>query len=500
MPALRVCLAAAGLLWASAASAQPVAEIFGVAHAAGRYNFTADDYLNEGADRVLALGSRVIKVFVTPDPSSAYPFNSFWDPLPIDAVDAVERVYFQELFAKPFTTFILVFTPALGLNPYLDGMSVNEINAEWDQAYRLTAHLLRTYAGTGKTFILQNWEGDHLLRAGLAREETPDAVRVGGMIDWFNARQAGVEAARRDVGEDGVAVYHAVEVNLVFPAMEGRVTLTNDVVPFTRADLYSYSSWESFSPNQVVRALNYLRSKAPVSAKFGRRNLYVGEFGAGKHHAGNESRQGRVVRRLADAVLGWGARYAVYWQVFCNEAARNYRGRPKPRDLHGFWLIRPDGRESAMWKDFKRRIAQRSHQVALASYSGQYVGPAGDADKTLTAGRWRQGPGSLLTLLDLGGGELASGDEVALLTRRGLYVTARADGGLTAASRELGEAETFRIYQAQGQGAIGPGDAVVLQNAWGRYVGAPLAGSALAAVRFVPGPAETFTLLAAQSN
>lgn len=495
MRALRFSCTAVLLLWVSAASAQPLSQVFGVAHAAGRYNFTAEDFLNEGADRVLALGTRVIKVFVTQDPESSYPFNSEWGPQPIDAADTVERPYFQALFAKPFTTFILVITPALGPNPYLDGMSVNETNAEWDQAYRLTSYLLRTYAGSGKTFILQNWEGDHLLRAGLPAQAVPDAVRVSGMIDWLNTRQAGVEAARNEIGQDGVEVYHAVEVNLVLKAMEGQVTLTNDVVPHTQADLYSYSSWETFNPNKVVRALNYLQRKAPDSRKFGADNIYVGEFGAGKHHAGNEKRQGGVIRKLADAVLGWGARYAVYWQVYCNEAARTYRGRPRPVDLQGFWLIRPDGRETAMWKDFQRRIAQGRHRVVLASSSGQYVGPEGDAEATVSAGRWRQGRGSALTLLDLDGGELVSGDEVAFLTRRGRYLTAEADGRLTAAGREQGDAETFRLYKAQGTGPVGPGDAVLLKNAYGRFVGAKLGASALSADRFVAGAAETFTLL-----
>jgi hypothetical protein len=493
---LRFSLVAA-LAVAAPGSAQPVSEILGVAHAAGRYNFTEEDYLNEGADLLLAMGTRVIKVFVTPDPASAYPFNSDWEPLPLDAADLVSRPYFQELFAKPFSTFILVFTPALGPNPYLDGMDVNEINSEWDQAYRLTAYLLRTYAGSGKRFVLQNWEGDHLLRAGLPPHATPDPVRVAGMIDWLNARQDGVEAARREVGEDGVEVDHAIEANLVLPAMEGKVTLANDVVPHTRADLYSYSSWETFRPTKVLRALNYLRAKAPDSPRFGAENVYVGEFGASKHHAGNEKRQGRLIGQLADAVLGWGARWAVYWQVYCNEADRVYQGRPRPRDLRGFWLIRPDGWETAMWKDFKRRLAQSRHRVALANYAGRYVGPEGDAEQTVSAGRWRQGPGAVLTLLDLDGGDLASGDEVAFLTGGGRYVTAEPDGRLTAASRRASEAATFRLYRASGSGTIRPGDAVHLKTAYGRFVGAPLNRSALQAGRFTPGPAETFTLLPA---
>ncbi len=41
-------------------------DVLGVAHAAGKYNFTDEDFLNEGADRILELGGRVIKIFLVP--------------------------------------------------------------------------------------------------------------------------------------------------------------------------------------------------------------------------------------------------------------------------------------------------------------------------------------------------------------------------------------------------------------------------------------------------
>src|SRR5436305_10605658 len=53
-------LAAALLASALPAAAVDARDVLGVAHAAGRYNFTGEDYLNEGADRVLEVGSRVI--------------------------------------------------------------------------------------------------------------------------------------------------------------------------------------------------------------------------------------------------------------------------------------------------------------------------------------------------------------------------------------------------------------------------------------------------------
>ena len=61
---------------ASSVNAEPTRDVLGVAHTAGRYNFTDKDYLNEGADELLALGTRVIKVWFGADAATYYPFNS----------------------------------------------------------------------------------------------------------------------------------------------------------------------------------------------------------------------------------------------------------------------------------------------------------------------------------------------------------------------------------------------------------------------------------------
>src|ERR1700712_4265263 len=182
-PALRWTLAAALLLPAvSPAGAVDARDVLGVAHAAGRYNFTSEDYLNEGADRVLELGSRVIKIFLVPtNIQELYSFNSDWSPLPLSLVELAQRPYVQELFAKPFSTFILETTPVSGVPQFLDGLTPGEAAAERDQMYQLTKYLLTTYADSGKTFIIQNWEGDHILRQGLAAGADPAPVRTPGM-------------------------------------------------------------------------------------------------------------------------------------------------------------------------------------------------------------------------------------------------------------------------------------------------------------------------------
>ena len=63
--------------------------------------------------------------------------------------------------------------------------------------------------GTGKTFVLQHWEGDWAIRGNYKPEETPTPQAIEGMAAWLNARQDGVDAARKAVEAKNVHVYHA---------------------------------------------------------------------------------------------------------------------------------------------------------------------------------------------------------------------------------------------------------------------------------------------------
>ena len=178
----------------------------------------------------------------------------------------------------------------------------------------------------------------------------PDPVTIKGMIDWLNARQDGVEKARKEVGMKGVTVAHAAEVNLMARAMEGKVTVANDVLPKTHCDLYSYSAWDTQrDPKLFTKALDHLAKKAPDSKLFGSRNVYVGEFGAPENNLGSAEKQLEITKSAVKTALDWGAKYVVYWELYCNEPATEYEGRPKNSDCRGFWLIRPDGTKALVW-------------------------------------------------------------------------------------------------------------------------------------------------------
>lgn len=498
--ALRACALAGAILAAQEASAESVRNVLGSTHAAGKYSFTGEDHLNEGANQLLDLGTRVIKVWLPYDGKNFYPFNASWGSPSKELVETLQHPYYQALFDKPFKVYFLEVVPHLDVW-VVDGMEPEEIQAEREQLYRIAKHLLTTYAGSGKTFVLQNWEGDHMLRAGLSEADTPDPERVEALIAFFNARQEGVDQARNEVGQKGVEVYHAVEVNHLGRAMKGQVTATNNVVPFTRADLYSYSTWDiGFDKKKLVKALDYLAAKAPNSRAFGAKNIYLGEFGVAKDHLKRGQTQRGVIKGLTEAALGWGVRWALYWQLYCNEPARNYRGRPKNRDMRGFWLIKPDGTKAPMWQDFRNFLSASVEQVALRSTTGQYLAPEGETPEEETgeeleiavkADRWTRGPGETFALWDWNGDALEDGDLVSLQAHDGTYLAVEPGQGgrLLAASHEEDEPETFVFKR------LGPAS-MALRTSAGRFLGIDVDGDGgLRALRWEAGPAETFQML-----
>ncbi|MHC4180519.1 MAG: hypothetical protein ACYSWU_23715, partial [Planctomycetota bacterium] len=341
-------------------------------HVSGTYHLTEKDFLAEGADQILALGSRVIKLYLTVpgagNPAErAYPFNSQW-PKAQTLVELAHTPYFRSVFSKPFTTYILT-TYAAGRREHYWRRGVTDAQAreEQRQFYELARHLLSAYRGTGKTFVLQHWEGDWAIRGSFNPKTDPTPQAIDGMIRWLGARQAGVDRARAELGQDGVRVFHATEVNLVKIAIrDGRPTVSNRVLPHTRVDLVSYSAWDTQGDPQEFRAaLDYIARQVPDRAPFGRRNVYIGEFGLPENDRPLLEVQ-RTVRNVLSTALDWGCPYVVYWQLYCNEPrsvptagsvpTADRRPVDSNDDVRGFWLIRPDGTKSWAWHELQRRL------------------------------------------------------------------------------------------------------------------------------------------------
>ncbi len=343
-------------------------DILGVNHINSHYNFTEKDFINEGADKILEMGSRVIKVIIRDSLEGYYNLNVTWPEI-TSLVQAAELPPYQELFAKPFSTIVLMtFAPGHPIHYFTEGITPEDEQRERDVYYEFTKYLLTKYAGSGKTFVLQNWEGDWVLTPpNLPRDTEPPAQAVEGMIKWLNARQDGVNRAREEVGMNGVRVFHAAEVNLVEKAIKGHGCVTNSVLPHTRCDLYSYSAYDTMAQNEELfrKALAHLQEKAPDSEHFGNQNVYIGEFGWPESLVTEEHRLD-MVKYSVEAALDYGAPYILFWELYDDGPKGPIEGKPKNEDFVGNWLIRPDGTYSPVWDYFKGILAEAEKKAAAA--------------------------------------------------------------------------------------------------------------------------------------
>jgi hypothetical protein len=340
----------------------PLRDVIGVTHALGTYHRTKKDYLNEGVDEILALGSRVAKLYLCSRKGHRdenYPFNSKWEK-PDSLVELARNPYYVAALAKPLTTVVLT-TYSVGRDDYQyfrKGFSLEDAEQETKQFYELTKHLLTTYRGSRKTFVLQNWEGDWALRGHTDPKKDPSPQAIDAMAGWLNARQAGVNKARGEVGgATDVRVFHAAECNLVLPSSRsGRPSVASHVLPQTKVDLVSYSAWEAQEdPKLLSEALDFMAGHASYSEAFGHKNVYVGEFGLPEFERKPEHLQ-KVLDTVVPTSLRWGCPYMIFWQLYCNEA--KHKPVTKNEDVRGFCLIRPDGTRNAAYAYLQRAIKQ----------------------------------------------------------------------------------------------------------------------------------------------
>lgn len=352
---------------------KPVSEVVGIAHVNGRYNFTNKPYLIEGAEEILKLGSKCIKVWFN-EVDKKYAFNSKW-PSNVNKLGYIglsKTNYFKDLFSMPFKVYSLEMTDGNLDISWRDGLSKEESKVVNDEYYNFTKYLLTTYRNTGKTFILQNWEADgHLATRNHTANETKIAIQ--GMIDWTNARQEGVDRARKEMKMEGVVVANAFEVSMVLDSWTPPPYAIDVVVPFTHNDLYSYSSYSSRSIdklNKITDRLKYIKTKTPPSKLFGDHNLMIGEFGYEERHypyTKNVSDSTARVQLLSvktqlESLLNWGVVYIFYWQIYCNEI--NNKNSNMGIAVHdnnqfkGFWLRRADGSYTPTYSYFKEMFKQ----------------------------------------------------------------------------------------------------------------------------------------------
>ncbi len=332
---------------------------FGSAHVSGKYFLTEKPFLLEGAEKLLSLGTRLGKFWFEPARvRHSYPFHSQWGSYRT-LVELARSEYFTQLWQMPFTTFVLEAMAPAEEGWRKAGLTDDFYAAVTREYFDVTAHFYRLFRDRAVTVVLQNCEGDWLLR-GEGQEWNPPPTdwkqRCEQMQRWLAARQAGVAKARAEFGTGAKCVVaHAAEVNRVDDAFKGIPTMTRHVLPGVEVDLVSYSAYDGMDggPLHFWKCLEEIRAHARTGPLFGPSALAIGEFGIPENASPK-----RITERYDEALgvmLAANVRYAAHWEHYCNEFTAE--GKPPtpvndPKLMRGFWLVKPDGSLSEGGKYF----------------------------------------------------------------------------------------------------------------------------------------------------
>ncbi len=297
----------------------------------GVYHWSADisawpgvpNRLAWGADKVAAIGSRTIRIYM--GPADSYQVNP---PINASGDRYLQRIAaspaYDALFGDPrFRTYLITVS-----------ISSNEPNgfaAVRRQIARLGEHLLGEPAYAGKTFILLNWEGDNAVGP-----EPPGSPEWDEFISRTEARAQGVREARARRPGSSAQLYSGLEFNLVerdgVRCGDGEVLCIIDTVaPRVSVDYYSYSAWQSLNvkrerpeaslaktlKNDLGFALQQVRRRR---RDVGEENFILGELGFARSIY-SECLAARYVRELVLALEDPGAfqvSYVIHWQALDN--------------------------------------------------------------------------------------------------------------------------------------------------------------------------------------
>ncbi|MGV8092197.1 MAG: hypothetical protein AB2L24_10080 [Mangrovibacterium sp.] len=375
------------------ANGKPLSQTIGVTHTGASYTMNSKrDCMQEGAERIFQLGSRVIKLWFadTTVMKYCYPYNCHWSKLGITTtVDLAKCEHFRKVFDMDFHTYVLEtstfdFSRKDANVNWGDGMDEQKCRRTEKEMYELAKYLMTEYKGTGKEFVLQNWEGDNMLggvkfrfdsrkelfykvEKALAPSNKDDDQeikdRISAIIAWFNARQRGVDKARAEMaGLTDVLVRNALEINFVYLNSEDdgwpfhdSPKLIDRVIQYTDCDLYSFSSWgtgtvaRASQLNDKLKIIeqrlgdtyidiyenNSVKVRRPFLREGQKSRLMLGEYGSiegcqysdtgqwGRGFTSETDMRHRMVLQIqTDIAESLGLEYILFWELHCNV----YRG------------------------------------------------------------------------------------------------------------------------------------------------------------------------------
>jgi hypothetical protein len=227
-----------------------------------------NNFLVEGAQKISQLGGDATFIYLTPEFRAKYPDQSanLWPAAtPTSLAGLAETSPDDQVFHMSFKTIVLT-AYTFANSDSVTGMAQSHARqgAEENEFYQLTKYLYSKFSGSGKTFILKNWEGDWTALGGpYAVADNISEGAVQDMIASLKVRQAGVTKAPPEANDSSMRVLNGAEVNRVLDyAQHGLTRVINAVVPEVNADMVTYSSYDSTTVGQDSRLKSSLRIRA----------------------------------------------------------------------------------------------------------------------------------------------------------------------------------------------------------------------------------------------
>ncbi len=304
-----------------------------VAHVGGLYP-TRSDFLPYGFGLCKGLGAnmKTVKLWLSSAYMTDYP-DQTWGGTYTDLAGLASDAAFTGIWADgQVDTFLLgTFTFVDGVNnPWIiNGVNPTYIAAVKAEIQELCTYLLTNYSG--KTFVIQNWEGDWALMGNTDPTTYVAKDRCQSMAAWFRARADGIAAAREAVPNSTSTVLMSVELNR---SLDPQRRVVRDVLPYVQTDCVSISAYEAINPAfleanmpAALASIDSLLRKEVFEIRKQKPNakIYIGEFGWPILEQPGFWNMGQAIQQVFDTCNALGLdSWACVWEILDN--ADPYRG------------------------------------------------------------------------------------------------------------------------------------------------------------------------------
>lgn len=323
----------------------------GVAHVAGTYHIVNGDgtFTDDGLAFIHdTLGVNCCELWLGPSYATYFGGDVFAPAGPANLTALASATPLSTALANAdfHTYFLKAFTwNDAGIDAWKFSTTNRQtyLAAEYTEIYDLATHLLTTYAGTGKRFVLQTSESDWPLLDGVPGTFV-DPERTIWLAAWYRTRQNAINQARKDTAANDVYVEGAIELNRIYECFQNYDAnlITTKVLDKVQPDRVSLSAYQLINDPlgppwwwaDQATMLAAVRSGLNQAFEWIRRYtdapIYIGEGGypENEYPAGYDI--ATCVNNMIDVCDDDGdITHFVYWQVWNNELVG---GAPR-----GYW-------------------------------------------------------------------------------------------------------------------------------------------------------------------